>query len=139
VRIVNLGRLSPAQLQKLDSLGYGTVILGWVLNFAGWTILGLSYWAVLRGLGAASENPLGELHLYTASVALATVVGFISLVPSGAVVREAALTQATRLMLPQVGDTIALVAAVLLRLVWLAGELAVLGVLSLRRLRKTDH
>jgi glycosyltransferase 2 family protein len=138
VRVVNLGRLPPALLQKVDSLGYGTIFLGWVLNVIGWTILGLSYWATLRALGAASENPLDQLHLYTASVALATVVGFISLVPSGAVVREAALSQATKLMLPNVGDTIALVAAILLRLVWLAAELAVLGVLSLRRLKRRN-
>jgi uncharacterized membrane protein YbhN (UPF0104 family) len=135
VRIVNLGKLSPAQLEKLDSLGYGTVILGWVLNAIGWAILGLSYWAVLRALGAGSESPWDQLHVTTAAVALATVVGFISMVPSGAVVREAALTQVAKLMIPGIGDAIALVAAVLLRLVWLAAELAVLGVLSLRRLK----
>jgi glycosyltransferase 2 family protein len=136
VRIVNLGRLDSALLQKLDSLGYGTIMLGWALNVIGWTILGLSYWATLRALGAADDHPLDQLHLYTAAVALATVLGFISLVPSGAVVREAALSQATKLMLPGVGDTIALVAAVLLRLVWLAAELAVLGLISLRRLKR---
>jgi glycosyltransferase 2 family protein len=135
VRIVNLGKLSPAQLEKLDSLGYGTVILGWMLNAIGWAILGLSYWAVLRALGAGSESPWDQLHVTTAAVALATVVGFISMVPSGAVVREAALAQATKLMIPGIGDAIALVAAVLLRLVWLAAELVVLGVLSLRRLK----
>ena len=132
VRIVNLGRLSPAQLGKLNGLGYGTVVLGWILNVIGWAILGLSYWAVLRALGVDDQNPLDRLHLYTAAVSLATVVGFISMVPSGAVVREAALTQATKLMMPGVGDSIALVAAVVLRLVWLAAELVVLGVLSIR-------
>jgi glycosyltransferase 2 family protein len=136
VRIVNLGKLSPAQLERLDSLGYGTVILGWLLNVIGWAILGLSYWAVLRALGVDDPNPLDRLHLYTAAVSLATVVGFISMVPSGAVVREAALTQVTKLMLPNVGDSVALVAAVLLRLVWLLAELAILGVLSLRRLKR---
>ena len=37
--------------------------------------------------------------------------------------------------LPYVGDAIALVAAVLLRLVWLVAELAMLGVLSLREMK----
>ena len=32
-----------------------------------------------------------SLHLYTAAVALATVAGFVSFVPGGAVVREAVL------------------------------------------------
>jgi glycosyltransferase 2 family protein len=136
VRIVNLGKLNPDQLQKLDGLGYGTITLGWALNVIGWAILGLSYWAVLRALGAEGDDPFGKLHLYTAAVSLATVVGFVSLVPSGAVVREAALMQAAKLMLPGLGDTVALVAAVLLRLVWLAAELAVLGVLSLRRWKR---
>jgi glycosyltransferase 2 family protein len=134
VRIVNLGKLNPAQLERLDNLGYGTIVLGWLLNAIGWAILGLSYWAVLRALGVEGDDPLGKLHLYTAAVSLATVVGFVSLVPSGAVVREAALTQAARLMFPSIDSAIALVAAVLLRLVWLAAELAVLGVLSLRRI-----
>jgi glycosyltransferase 2 family protein len=136
VRIVNLGKLSPAQLARLDGLGSGTVVLGWVLNVVGWTILGLSYWAVLRALGAGDENPFERLHLYTAAVSLATVVGFLSFVPSGAVVREAALTQAAKLMLPQIGDSVALVAAVLLRLAWLAAELTAAGVLYLGSLKR---
>jgi glycosyltransferase 2 family protein len=136
VRIVNLGRLNPVQLQRLDSVGYGTILLGWLLNLIGWAILGLSYWAVLRSLGIATGDPLAELHRYAAAVSLATVVGFVSMVPSGAVVREAALTQAATLMIPQVTDATALVAAVLLRLVWLAGELAVFAVLSIRRLKR---
>jgi glycosyltransferase 2 family protein len=134
VRIVNLGKLNPAQLEKLDSLGYGTIILGWLLNAIGWAILGLSYWAVLRALGAEGDDPFGRLHLYTAAVSLATVVGFVSMVPSGAVVREAALAQVAKLMFPSIDGAISLVAAVLLRLVWLAAELAVLGALSLRRI-----
>jgi glycosyltransferase 2 family protein len=139
VRLVNLNRLNPAQLAKLDSLGNGAVILGWALNVVGWTVLGLSYWAVLRALGAADRNPLDQLHLYTASVSLATVVGFISFVPSGAVVREAALMQAAKVMLPHIGDSVAMVAAILLRLTWLAAELVVSGTLSLGRTKRKQE
>ena len=67
------------------------------------------------------------MHLYTAAVSLATVAGFLSFVPGGAVVREAVLTE---LMAPHVGDSVAVVAAILLRLAWLAAELAISGVLS---------
>jgi glycosyltransferase 2 family protein len=130
VRWVTLGRLKPETLQKLDRLGYGTMLLGWALNVLGWTLLGLSYWAALRALGAASGSPWASLHLYVASVALATVAGFLSFVPSGAVVREAVLTE---LMAPQIGGTMAgttaLTAAVLLRLAWLAAELLASAVL----------
>jgi glycosyltransferase 2 family protein len=138
VRLIGLGKLKPDMLEKLDRLGYGVVLLGWALNVAGWLVLGLSYWAVLRSLGAAGSSPWPELHLYTAAVSLATVAGFVSFVPGGAVVREAVLTE---LMAPRVGDKIALVAAVLLRLAWLAAEVAISGVLwlgSMKRRRIED-
>ncbi|MCE5267615.1 MAG: flippase-like domain-containing protein [Planctomycetaceae bacterium] len=127
-RILTAGRLNPATNAKLENLGAGTVAIGWILNTVGWAILGLSLWAVLRSLGAGVENPLAELHLCTAAVALATVAGFISLVPGGAVVREAVLAETLVLLLPQTGG-IALVASVLLRLVWLLSELAISGIL----------
>ena len=68
------------------------VAVGWLLNVVGWVILGLSYWAVLRSLGVGGQNPVEQLPLDTAAVSLATVGGFVSFVPAGAVVREAVLT-----------------------------------------------
>lgn len=100
VRLVGVGKVNPAATEKLANLGYGTMFLGWALAGCGWAILGLSYWAALRGLGAGGGNPFGELHLYTAAVALATVTGFVSFVPGGVVVREAVLTE---VMAPIVG------------------------------------
>ena len=126
VRLVGVGRKDPAVAQKLAKLGYGTVFLGCLLTGLGWAILGLSYWAVLRGLGAGSGNPFEQLHLYTAAVTMATVAGFVSFVPGGAVVREAVLTELT---VPYLGDVVALVSAILLRLVWLVSELVISGIL----------
>ena len=105
--------------EKLADLGYGTMFLGCLLTGLGWAILGLSFWAVLRGLGAVGGNPFEQLHLYIAAVTLATVAGFVSFVPGGAVVREAVLTELTA---PYLGDVVALVSAVLLRLVSLHHE-----------------
>ncbi len=133
VRLIGLGRLKPGMLEKLDGLGYKIVLLGWMLNVIGWAILGLSYWAVLRALGTESGNPFAQLHLYTAGVSLAVVAGFVSFVPGGAVVREAVLTEFIVEALC-VSDAVALAAAVLLRLAWLAAELAAVGVLSINRL-----
>ena len=45
------------------------------------------------GVGRGEENPFPQLHLCTAAVALATVAGFLSFVPGGAVVREAVLAE----------------------------------------------
>ncbi len=127
-RILTAGRLRPAANAKLENLGGGTVAIGWALNVIGWAILGLSLWAVLRALGAVEENPFPQLHLCTAAVALATVAGFLSFVPGGAVVREAVLTELLAVV-PHVGGVTALVSSVLLRLVWLLSELAISGIL----------
>ena len=104
------------------------MLIGWLLTAIGWVVAGLSFWAVLRSLGAADANPIGQLHLYTAGVTLATVAGFVSFVPGGAVVREAVLAE---LMVPLLGDAVALVSAILLRLVWLVAELVISGILYL--------
>jgi uncharacterized membrane protein YbhN (UPF0104 family) len=102
------------------------MFLGWVLAGLGWAILGLGYWAALRSLGAGSANPFEQLHLYIAAVTLATVAGFVSFVPGGAVVREAVMTE---VMAPFLGGAVALVAAILSRLAWLVSELVISGIL----------
>jgi glycosyltransferase 2 family protein len=54
------------------------------------------------------------------------VTGFLSLLPGGIGVRDALLMQ---LLAPLCGDANALIAAVLVRLVWLVSELAACGIL----------
>jgi uncharacterized membrane protein YbhN (UPF0104 family) len=125
-RLFGLGRLSPPIMDKLGSLDFRLMLVGWVLNAVGWAILGLSFWAALRAVGADADNPFAQLHLYTAAVALATVAGFVSMVPGGAVVREAVLAE---LMRVNVGGGVALVAALALRGAWLVAELIISGVL----------
>ncbi|MCD4727595.1 MAG: flippase-like domain-containing protein [Pirellulales bacterium] len=125
-RLAGVGRINPATVEKLDNLGYGTVILGWTLNAIGWAILGLSFWAVLRAMGLGENNPFEQFHLYAAAVSLATVAGFISMMPGGAVVREAVLTE---FMVPYLGGGAALIGAILLRLVWLVAEMSISGIL----------
>lgn len=132
VRILGLGKLSPATLEKLNSLDSKTVAWGWVLNVVGWLFLGLSYWAVTRSLGIVDENPLEQLPLDTAVVSVATVGGFLSFVPGGAGVREGLLTV---LSAPHLGGDVAFIAAILLRLAWLVAELVMAGLLSLGRMK----
>jgi uncharacterized membrane protein YbhN (UPF0104 family) len=126
VRLIGVGKANPSTAKRLDNLGYGTLLLGWVSMSIVWIVLGLSLWAVLRATGGADAGPIGQLHRYIAGVSLAMVAGFLSLVPGGAVVREAVLAE---LMVPQLGSVIALLSAVLLRLVWLLSELAISGIL----------
>ena len=124
--------MDSAQVDRLQGLGYGTFLLGWVCMGVVWFILGLSFWAVLKALAIEDTDLLPHLHLYVASVALATVAGFLSLIPGGVVVREAVLAQ---LVVPYFGGGVALVSAVLLRLVWLTAELVVSGTLYFAGLR----
>jgi len=121
VRRLALGRLSPETADNLAGLSFSLTGLGWLLNLAGWAMLGLSYTAVLWAIGAGA---FAHVHLHVAAVCLATVVGFVSFLPAGAVVREAILAE---MMASRLGGATALTAALLLRLVWLTAELAVAG------------
>ena len=134
VRLTGVGRSDGSTAEKLEGLGYGTLLVGWVYMTLGWVLLGLSLYAVVRAMGIACDGLFAELPRYVAGVSLAVVAGFLSLVPGGAVVRELILTE---LMVPHFhtvapevnAEAAALVSAVLLRLVWLVAELAISGIL----------
>jgi uncharacterized membrane protein YbhN (UPF0104 family) len=130
---------SPAHAAA--TIDWRTVWLGWGAMLVLWALLGLSLATLAGGLQTASPLGLKQYLLTVAAVALATVAGFLSLLPGGLVVRELILLD---LMAPAVGEATALVAAVLLRLVWLATELAASGALYLwtgigRRMAKTPR
>jgi uncharacterized membrane protein YbhN (UPF0104 family) len=136
-RWISGGRTDTDQAERFANLGYKTMWFGWGLTGVGWAILGLSFWAILRALDAAGNNPFEQFHLYTAAVTMATVTGFVSFVPGGAVVREAVMTE---MMTPYFGGAAALIGAVLLRLVSLVAELTISGILWIfgRREQPTD-
>ncbi len=133
VGLVGVGKSDPAIQAKLRQLGLGTLLLGWIAMTVGWCLLGLSYWAVLQGMGIPGLEPVGQLPRYLAAVSLAMVAGFLLLVlPGGVGVREAALV---KLMIPYLSqlaphaELAAWASAALLRLVWLMSELAISGIL----------
>jgi uncharacterized membrane protein YbhN (UPF0104 family) len=136
VRLARVGRSDPAIAEKLDGLGYGTLLVGVVAMAIAWVILGASFWAVLRAMGVPDLDLLGQMPLYVAGVSLAMVAGFLSLIPGGAGVRELILTE---LMVPHFGEVVALVSAILLRLVWLTAELAISGILWFAGPKTADH
>ena len=125
-KLAGVGRSDPETSQQLERLGLGTLATGWLLMLLGWGLLGLSFWAVLRGMGVDNLDLAHEWPLYTASVSLAMVAGFLSLIPGGALVREAILAE---LMVPHFGEVVAVLSALLLRLVWLVSELVISGIL----------
>jgi uncharacterized membrane protein YbhN (UPF0104 family) len=92
-----------------------------------WLLQGASLWATLAAGGTTSSLAwFDQVLLCTAAMALAVVAGFLSFVPGGLLVREALLLE---LLSPWFGDAEALVAAILVRLVGMVGELLVAGAL----------
>jgi uncharacterized membrane protein YbhN (UPF0104 family) len=74
-----------------------------------------------------TSDYLRLVPVVTASVALATVAGFVvAVLPGGLGVREGVLMYA---LAPAMGEDLAVVAALVLRLVWVAAELVAAAIL----------
>ena len=94
----------------------------WLAAGAMWALTAVCFWWILKGLPGTEDltfNPATLVRL-TASVCLAVVAGFASLIPGGLGIREWVLNQ---LLIPEFGQATALMAAVALRLVMLLTEL----------------
>ena len=119
--------VGPEALPRLSARLLGQGLL-W--SAAGWILLGLSQLAVVRAFdpeGARALAAAGLVPVVIASVALATVAGFVvAVLPGGLGVREGVLMSA---MSPALGADRSVVAALVLRLVWVAAELAAAVVL----------
>ncbi|MDP6447718.1 MAG: lysylphosphatidylglycerol synthase transmembrane domain-containing protein [Pirellulaceae bacterium] len=123
VRFLKVRKADPELESRLEHLDWPLMGKGWLAIGAGWVCLGLSLWATLRSLNAGLGGGLAsELPLLIAAVALAMVLGFISLIPGGAFVREWVVTT---LLATTYGAAAALAAAVWLRLNWLMSELVI--------------
>ena len=133
VRWLRLTRFNPEIDQQLKGLNIRIILTGWIANVLGWILLGLSLWAVLHSLPGphvVSEFRLDTQLLLTAAVAFAVVAGFLSLIPGGIGVREIVLIPLLAHEL-QLGDVRAVVASVVLRLIWLMSELSAAGFFKL--------
>jgi glycosyltransferase 2 family protein len=135
VRLAKVGSNDPDVQKRLDRIGFGTLLIGWGCMTVCWLLLGLSLWAVLCAFGAGVANPWPYMPHYTATVALAMVAGFLSLIPGGIGPRDAILgvLMTPYFMsienLPIAPAAAAIASAALLRVVWLVAELAISGVL----------
>jgi hypothetical protein len=143
-RLAGVGRSDPGVSEKMDNLGYRTLLMGWALMALTWVLLGLSYWATLQAMGIPGLDPIGQLPRYTACVALATVAGFLLVVaPGGIGVREAALAALMipylKTLTPEHAELEAWASVAVLRLVWLGAELAISGILYPLGARKADN
>jgi hypothetical protein len=93
-------------------------------------LLGLSQVAVVRAFvpaGTESVIGLGLVSVVIASVALATVAGFlVAVLPGGLGVREGVLMS---VLAPAIGSDQAVIASLVLRLVWVVAELVAAAIL----------
>jgi hypothetical protein len=110
-------------------LGLKTIATGWMLMAVGWGFSGLSLWLVLR---ADPELGVGwsDYWLALSCVSLATVAGFASMLPGGLGVRELVMIP---FLGPRFGTASAVLAAVLIRLVWISAELLCTAIIYLVR------
>jgi len=127
-RVSSIGRSNPSNV--FDGLNLKTMSQGWLLLTIGWCFNGASLWMVIRGIPGCDLRP-EDYWLTLACVSLATVAGFVSLLPGGIGVRELVMIP---LLGPTIGPANAIIAAIVIRLVWLASEIAGAGVFSVVRL-----
>jgi hypothetical protein len=122
---------TQADQAAVDALRHGftwpLLAAGWLAAAVCWTVLGLSLWATLRGIGVERIGPVADLPLLVATVSFAVVAGFLSLLPGGIVVRDVLLVE---LLAPACGEALAIIAAILIRLIWLLSELTICGILK---------
>ena len=127
VRIISVRRGYEHVAQVVNALKLPLLASGWITIAGGWFLMGLSLWAVLQSMAPATDlsqaihlAPAQALILLTATVGLALVAGFLSLLPGGIGVRELVVTT---LLVPVYGELAAILSAVLMRITWLLAEL----------------
>ena len=122
------------KIEKMfGGLNLSTMSFGWLIMTLGWCLNGLSLWLVLKGL-PNTEVVLGDFPLVLACVSLATVAGFVSLLPGGIGVRELVMIP---LLSARFGSVTAIVATIAIRLVWLTAELLTSGIIYVSRGKKS--
>lgn len=129
VRLMRIDRLRPELTQALAGLNYRLMAAGWLLMLVLWLLLGLSLMATLAAMPGVSIGPADlpqAVPLAVCCMALATVAGFVSMIPGGLAVRELVLIT---LLAPVYGEPAAIVSAVLLRLVGLLSEVLISTIL----------
>ena len=116
--------------EEMPRFSWRLLLEGIGLSAVGWVLLGFSQLAVLRAFGISGLS-FEEGAIAVASVALATVAGFvIAVAPGGLGVREWVLWTSLGAVLPH--DR-AVLASLMLRLAWLAAEVFIAGLLFVIR------
>jgi uncharacterized membrane protein YbhN (UPF0104 family) len=133
LRLTRVARTEPNLTTEPIHLPTKLLARGWATIAVGWFFGGASLWATLRAIGIDNAELLPQLPLCTAVTALAVVLGFVSMLPAGFGVRDVALMQLLlprlELLSPGNGSTLAVVAVIVLRLIWLVAECVLSAIL----------
>lgn len=120
-------RVTKVPIKDLDSqIGLRLFAVGWCWSILSWGLIGASFAVLISAIPTAAEMP-EPLQLYavsTAAIALAMVVGFASLLPGGAGIRELVLTT---ILGASIGAAHGLLAAVAARILFMTVEAALAG------------
>ncbi len=132
-KLARVAKSDPETQKKLDDIGYGTLATGWLMMTVCWGMLALSLWATLKAMGIEGLDLVADFPRYLASVSLAMVAGFLSLIPGGLFVRDVILAELIEPYFQQISTPVSAavtagVSAVLLRIVWLVAELVISGI-----------
>lgn len=127
VHYTGAGKLDPAMAEKLVHIRYSSLVTCWLEVATAWPLMGLSLWATARAAGFQTQLSLfEEIAFCTAAVGMSVVGGFLSFLPGGLGVREAALLE---LLTPMYQADGALLVSIVSRLVWVVAELTLAGML----------
>jgi uncharacterized membrane protein YbhN (UPF0104 family) len=122
-RLAGIERAAPGMIDRLDHLRPIVLVRSWLSLAAGWTMIGLSVWACVHAVGdEAIHYDATLVAISIAAAGLSVVAGFASFIPGGLGVRDFVVVE---LLIPVLGEGPALVAALLVRLVWLLSELGI--------------
>lgn len=141
-RLIALAQKGVDPDQPLDKLSWSLFAESIVASLISWLMIGLSFTFLIVAIPAfepvANLPPIGSLYwVATAAISLGMVLGFASLLPGGAGVREFV----TLLVLsPVIGSTHALLAVIAARLMFIVIEsiLAAIASFTLRKLAPTS-
>jgi uncharacterized membrane protein YbhN (UPF0104 family) len=120
-RIARNRFLQHTQL-AVDDYNWRLTAQGWGWMSAVWLLIAVSYWCVVQATPGVGNSTAGLTGFATtsATIALAMIAGFLSMIPGGAGVREVVILG---ILAPVTGAGPAMVAAIIARLLFLVLEM----------------
>jgi len=131
MKLLRIDRQAASGRWFSEGITFRLMAVGWLSMIPVWICLGASMLLTMEAIGTARIPGgvfLSDLPYLTATVSLAMVAGFLSLVPGGLGVRDSIVIGLISTH-PRFGGDVAIISAVVLRIIWLVSELTVSGIL----------